>query len=126
MKLQANQDGRLYGVTVLYMVFKTIEANPNITINQLKHLLKQEYFIPYNVIQGCLATLTSASLYGCVTKFKKSNDSIEKTHLHAKPEHKLPKVFTEWKQSLENDLPELLVFTSPKLSGRSDDSKHEQ
>jgi hypothetical protein len=116
--LQSARNSRVYSVSVLYIVYRTIEKNPDITINQLRHLLQQEYFIPFSATEGSLASLSSAKVWGCVTRWKKPEDSIDKTHFHLKPGD-MPTRFSDWINSVIIEFPGLLSFQPPELVRKS-------
>lgn len=115
--LQAAHNSRVYNVTALYIVFKTIENNPNITTNQIKHLLQQEYFIAPSVVEGALGSLSATTMFGCVTRFKKPEEPLEKTHFHIRTGD-YPEVFQDWLNDVNSEFPELLNFHAPKLVKR--------
>lgn len=115
--LQASHSSRVYSVTMLYIVYKTIEKNPNITTNQIKHLLQQEYFIQPSVVEGTLGSLSASTMFGCVSRFKKPEESIEKTHFHIKASNATG-VFQDWLEAVTKEFPELLVFKAPLLVKR--------
>ncbi len=112
--LQASHTSRIYGVTALYITFKTIEANPNITVNQLKGLLQQEYFIPPTIVAGSIASLRNEAMFNCITRFQRTGSDINTSHLHARSEVEYPEVFIGWMKEVTTSFPELLSFHPPR------------
>lgn len=105
--------------TILYIVFKTIEHNTGITINQLKWLLDTEYMIPNDVVSGAVAALTSKSLFNCVSRWQppkgygpRSNETI---HLRVRKDSP---DFDRWYKEALLEFPELDVFVPPVFSSK--------
>jgi hypothetical protein len=114
--LQLPQSDELYGTTVTYIVYKTIADNPNITINQLVHLLQQEFLFSLAVVKATLGSLLSKTIYGAVTRFQPRGKSIEVSHLHVK-EVASP-TFNTWLKDVEENHPELLDFVPPQYKNK--------
>ena len=104
---------RAFGIAVLYIVYRTIEANDNITLNKLKRLLNSDLLLKDEVIEGAVASLSSRSLFNVVNKWIKpsANDVIHlRVHREITPE------FNSWLLATLADYPELNAFQSPTLS----------
>lgn len=115
VNLQTRPDSTVYSITVLYLIYKTIEKNPEITVNRLKAFLQQEYFIPNSIITGSLASLVSPSLYGVVSRFNtcKRRDIV---HLRVKKETEFTMTFLTFLYLVETQYKELLCFEPPKFT----------
>lgn len=105
-------EDRAFDITVLYIVYKTIEKNQSITLNQLRWILFHEYMLQNSTVDGAVASLTSKSLFNCVSRWTppRKSDTI---HLRTKPN---APSFTEWLKKTTNERPELLIFTPPNFS----------
>jgi hypothetical protein len=115
--LQEKPTSEIYKKLALFLVYKTIEANPNITINQLKHLLSQQYFLNTSAVEGAIGALISDQLYGCVSRFQRRGASLETAHLNLK--RVKSEAMTNWLETLELEHPEFFVLESPKyVSGK--------
>lgn len=103
-----------YTSIVLYIVYKTIEANDNITLNQLRWALGAEYLLKDDVIDGAVASLTSKSIFNCVKRYQPPRAKV-RTISGAKPVH-LRAIkqdvgeFKTWLAALLITQPELAVF----------------
>lgn len=111
--LLARSGTKVYDLTILYIVYKTIEGNPNITVNKLSHFLQQEYMIKPNVVESAVGSLSSKTLLGSVTRFQRQGSPVEQAHLHVKPESEIPVTFTEWLSTTLQEFPELAAFVAP-------------
>ena len=109
-------------VTLLYIVFSTIEANTSITLNQLKWLLDTEYMIPNDVVAGAVASLTSKSLFNCVSRWQphrnQSNAGDVKGAVHLRVRRDSPE-FNEWYNESVKSYPELAVFYPPLFASKT-------
>lgn len=110
-----------YTAAVLYMVYRTIEANGNITLNQLRWSLGVEFLLKDETIEGAVASLTSKSLFDCVVRWQsptKKDDKVRpqtpRVHLRARP--KPHPEFDKWLVDLMVKQPELAVFTPPPFN----------
>ncbi len=101
-----NQDDPVYKTTVLYMTYKTVAANPGITVNQLRWLLNTEFLIKEEVVDGAVASLTSKSLFGCVSRWQPPG----KGTVHLRVRSDVPPEFQEWLENNLKDHEELNVF----------------
>jgi hypothetical protein len=109
-KFSANllrQEDSAYQMTVMYMTYKTIEANPGITVNQLRWLLSTEFLIKEDAIDGTVASLTSKSVYNCVSRWQPPG---KKDTVHLRLRSDVPREFQEWMCATVADHPELSVF----------------
>lgn len=107
-------EDRAFDITVLYMVYRTIEQNQSITLNQLRWMLYHEYMLQNTVVDGAVASLTSKSLFDCVSRWTppRKNDTI---HLRTR---KGSAAFDEWLSRNTAERPELLIFTPPIFSAK--------
>lgn len=102
---------RAFNVTVLYIVYKTIEKNRSITLNQLRWILFHEYMLQNSIVDGAVASLTSKTLFNCVSRWSppRKSDTI---HLRTKEEA----AFDNWLKKTTDERPELLIFDAPNFS----------
>ncbi len=98
-------------ITVMYMAYKTIEANKRLKVNQLKALLCVEYLIKEDVIDGVLSGLVSRSMFACVKRWRDPDKSIGDMNLSVTEPP--PPEFSEWLRRSEEKYPEFSVFTPP-------------
>src|SRR5476651_2466850 len=102
--LMRPEDREQYTSTILYMVFRTIEANDNITLNQLRWTLSAEYLLRDEVIEGAVASLTSKSIFNCVRRYQKPRSKLrsatdsQPVHLRACADK--PQEFSSWLNNL--------------------------
>ena len=118
--LMQSPDQSAFSTTILYMVYKTIEANDNITLNQLRFVLNAEYMLREETIEAAVASLTSKSLFDCVgrwqprrskqTAVEKQDSGAARVHLRV---HKECLEFNTWLASTLKSNPELVVFAAP-------------
>lgn len=105
---------------LIYMVFKTIEANNNITLNQLRWTLNTEYMLNPREIEGAVACLTSNSLFGCVSRYqpprRKMRSRIGDTPVHLRARQDQSCDFMRWVTELLSRTPALLEFVPPRFS----------
>lgn len=100
-----------YHIAVMYIVYKTIEVNSQITINRLKALLTTEYLIEESVIDGAIASLMSRSMFDCVSRWRNPGKPVGETQLSiTKPP---PEEFCKWMTRTTDQYPELSVFIPP-------------
>lgn len=97
------------GTIHLYFVYATIQANPDITLNQLRWLMNSEFLLDQGVVDSTVAALTSRSLLNCVSKWQVHAKDI--LHLKAKVKHS--DVQPEWVTEARNQYPELVTFEAP-------------
>jgi hypothetical protein len=109
-----NPEDRPGKTTLLYIVFKTIENNTGITLNQLRWILDAEYMIPNDVVSSAVAALTSKSLFNCVSRWQPPkaagqprNDAV---HLRIRKDCE---EFSRWHADALKEFPELNVFVPP-------------
>lgn len=114
-------DSTAYSSTILYMVYKTICANDNITLNQLRWSLNTEYLIPPAAIDAAVASLTSKSLFDCVCRWQPKNSEQKNVHLRAR---ELDSTFGEWLDATLSTFPELCIFVPTAFSKRTSTPKH--
>lgn len=116
-----------YTGAVLYMVYRTIEANNNITLNQLCWSLGVEFLLKDDTIEGAVASLTSRSLFDAVIRWQtptgKASPTDSTLHLRVRPKPVHLRVrpkptpeFDAWLEALLKRQPELLVFTPPPFN----------
>lgn len=109
-------------VTLLYIVFSTIESNTSITLNQLKWLLDTEYMIPNEVVSGAVASLTSKSLFNCVSRWQPHRNpatpAVTKGAVHLRVRRDSPE-FNDWYKGALTSYPELAVFYPPLFASKA-------
>lgn len=107
----SNQDSELYHMTVMYLCYKTIEANKRLTVNQLKALLCVEYMIRDNALEGALSGLVSRSMFACVKRWR--DPKLEVGNMNLSVTEPPPPEFVEWLTRSSSQHPELSVFEPP-------------
>lgn len=101
----------VHHMAVMYVVYKTLEKNTQLTLNRLKALLTVEYMIPEESINGALAALISRSMFNCVTRYKSPDKSIDEMQVSVtKPP---PEEFLVWLARVSESHPEFTVFDPP-------------
>lgn len=103
-------ENKEYRVTIIYIVYKTIERNRGITLNQLKWLLGTEYMLQNSVVEGAVTSLTAKALFNSISRWQ-SPRQHETVHLRVKD----CKEFSKWLENAEKTHPELLIFTAPEF-----------
>jgi len=116
-----NPESRSGKVTILYMVYKTIESNSSITLNQLKWILDTEYMIPNDAVAGAVAALTSKTLFSCVSRWQPprapgAQQRSDTIHLRLRKD--APEDFTQWYSDSVTEFPELCIFSPPIFAGK--------
>lgn len=104
-------ESKAFNTTVMFMVYKTIEANSGISFNRLKWLLNSELMLPVQIVEGTVATLTSRNLFNCVSRWQKPGSP---EHVHLRPRDNAD--FTRWLDKAVTDYPELEIFNAPILA----------
>lgn len=108
--------GRSFNIVVLYIVYKTIEANDNITLNKLKRVLDSDLMLKDSVVDGAVASLSSRSVYNAVTRWVRPKSAPEITHLHVKKASDQEDAdFSKWLVATTEEFPELLLFNPTVL-----------
>ncbi len=114
-------DQAQFSTTVLYMVYKTIEANNNITLNQLRYTLCNEYMLKEDAVAGAVASLTSRSLFNCVGRWSPRqagnqpyDAANQRIHLRVRNDDE----FSSWLANALGENPELEVFQPPAFNKR--------
>lgn len=107
----SGQDPELQHLTVLYMCYKTIEANKRLTVNQLKALLCVEYLIRDSALEGALSGLVSRSMFACVKRWR--DPKLDLGSMNLSVNEPPPKDFVEWLHRSNTLHPELAVFEPP-------------
>jgi hypothetical protein len=108
-----HKDAEAFNVTLTFIVYKTIERNYNITLNQLKGLFNSHYMMVTSdeLIESTVGSLLAKSLFDCVTRWQRPN-STHAIHLRVKENPS----FESWMQKMMNDYPELKSFEAPVRS----------
>ena len=104
------ESGDAHTVTLLYIIYRTIEANPRITVARLKTLLQQEYFLTDKDIDSGLAGLVSPSLFNVVSRWRNPKRPIEDTVLTVRENN--PE-FSDWIKTQLGEYQELAVIRPP-------------
>ena len=117
-----NPDARAGKVTILYIVYKTIESDSSITLNQLKWILDAEYMLPNDAVAGAVAALTSKTLFNCVSRWQPprgqgSQHRSDTVHLRARKD--APADFTSWYTATLAEFPELQIFVPPIFAAKN-------
>lgn len=103
--------GDANSTTVIYLVFKTIQSNPRISVNRLNTLLGEEYFLTAQTINSAVAGLVSRSMFNAVSRWRNPKRDILDTQVTAR--ETLPPEFQNWLSDAEQTFPELLIFQAP-------------
>jgi hypothetical protein len=109
-------EGRPFSIAVLYIVYKTIEANDNITLYKLKRLLSSDLMIADSVINGAVASLSSKSVFNVVNKWTKPKTDSTNEVVHLRLYRETNTEFQTWLTSATHEFPELVSFTPSTLS----------
>ena len=117
-----SEAGDAHTVTSLYLVYKTIEANPRITVSRLKKLLQQEYFLSDKEIDSSLAGLVSQSLFNAVSRWQNPKRGIEDTVLSVRANNA---DFQSWVDATVSAHPELAIIVPPVFQYRKSVSSSE-
>lgn len=96
--------------TVRYMVYRTIMANPRISVARLKKLL-EEYLIDETTFCAAVASLAGRTLFNAVARTKAEDGATEDIRLTVKKT--LPQDFADWLAEVERSRPDLVVFDPP-------------
>ena len=104
-----------YKVASLYIVYKTIEANDNITLNKLKRLLNSDLLIKPEVIDGAVASLSSASIFNVVSKWIRPYEKNQSEVIHLRLTKEPAPEFVTWVGLALKEFPELSAFIPPTL-----------
>lgn len=97
--------------TVMYMAYRTIEANRRLRVNHLKAMLCVEYLIKEDVLDGVLSGLISRSMFACVKRWRDPDKTVGDMNLSVTEPP--PPEFSEWLRRAEEEHPEFAVFTPP-------------
>lgn len=105
-----HRESEAFSVTLTYIVYKTIEKNYNITLNQLKGLFQQHYLMlaKDDVIESTVGSLIAKTLFDSVTRWQRPGNA-HAIHLRVKEN----KDFEKWMQKVLSDHPELDAFEAP-------------
>lgn len=98
-----------YRKCLLYIVFKTIETNRNITANQLGTALESSLPVKAEDVQQAIKALTSPSLFNCVSRWQPPK--TQAIHLRVKKEFD----FSNWLTDTVKSIPELHAFDVPVI-----------
>ena len=113
-KLGANLSGRdseAQFSTIMWFVYRTIEANKRMTVRKLKALLCVEYLIKEDMIDGVLSSLVSRSMFACVKRWRDPGRPIDDMSLVVNSP--APPEFAEWLARNLEKYPELSQFEPP-------------
>lgn len=103
-------ESKAFNITILFIVYKTIDRNKAITLNQLKWLLNSEYMLANTLVEGAVASLTSKSLFNCVSRWQPPRNT-DTVHLRPRPANE----FSKWLEQNLKDYPELAIFNPPEF-----------
>lgn len=88
---------------LLFIVYKTIEKNPGITINQLASLLKSKIAISRERVDSAVSALTSEDLFNAISVWTNRPGVV---HLRCKE-------FDEWLSTFCSKIPEACTYEAP-------------
>ena len=119
--LSGDPNSREFNCTLRWIIYKIVEANKGITYVNLKKILRGEYGIDKRVMDTAISSLTSATLFNCITKWRnpKLIDVGEEVGIHLFVNETESETFTSWKAQIGQDFPELGEFRAPVLPARS-------
>lgn len=102
---------RGHTLLVVYAVYKTLEVNGRLTLNQLRHLLLGDLLLNPSLVEGAVGVLSSKSVFNCLSMHpvKMSHEGPPNFYLDLKENPD----FLEWVQETEEATPELLAFEPP-------------
>lgn len=105
-----HREAEAFNITLTFIVYKTIEKNYNITLNQLKGLFQQHYMMltKEDLIESVVGSLIAQSLFNCVTRWQRPGNA-NAIHLRIKENSS----FDAWMKKVLQDHPELVAFDPP-------------
>lgn len=106
--LLADKDSEHYRNLLLFIVYKSIEANRNISVNQLYNLLRRSYRFTVSQVDSVIACLSNSDIIGGVTLYYR-NDDINKAHLNLCQSDR----FNQWLSRTLSSIPCLVEFSAP-------------
>ena len=114
-----HREAEAFNVTLTYIVYRTIEENYNITLNQLKGLFQTHYrmLTKDDLIESTVGSIIAKSLFNCVTRWERPGN-VSAVHLRVKDNE----AFGAWMKKVVNDHPELTAF-EPPIYTRSEPNK---
>jgi hypothetical protein len=101
-----------YKITVLYLVYKSILLNPNITLRALKWILNK-HGINKNYVVKAVFLLSSDTLFGSIHTWSSVQKTRNVKHYKVNVDNEL---MTVWMSSKENSIPELENFNLDRPS----------
>lgn len=114
-----HREAEAFNVTLTYIVYRTIEENYNITLNQLKGLFQTHYrmLTKDDLIESAVGSLIAKSLFNCVTRWERPGNA-HAVHLRVKENEQ----FAAWVKKVLKEYPELTEFDPPVYT-RSDNKQ---
>lgn len=111
-----SQDADRYQTTLTYVVYKTIEVNKTITLNQLKWLLHNELLLDVTHVESVVASLTSKTLFNTISRWRDTRQGNRSDTMHLRYRPPAPE-FSAWVSAAVVKYPELQSFV-PSLYKR--------
>lgn len=99
-------------ITITYIVLKTIQANPNVTLSQLEWLLSSEFMLDAEAIKPALVVMTNKNLLSFVTRWNPTGTNV--IHYVIKTDKK--DEVEVWLSDAVKEFPELSLLAPPILS----------
>lgn len=109
--MDSDANSELFKTVILYITYKTIESNKQISINRMKALLSSEFLWTDRLIDGAIASLVSSSCFQAVHKWRPPKSEVGSTRLSIT--YPPPAEFKLWLEKVISAHPELQAFTPP-------------
>jgi hypothetical protein len=113
--LSSDPSSREFQTTLRWLIYKIVEANPHITYVRLKKILHGEYGIDKRLVDTAISSLTSPTLFDCLTKWKNPRmDNVgAEIGIHLSVKESPSAQFQEWKLQILLEFPELQQLRAP-------------
>lgn len=112
-----NRSSDAYTITVMFMVFKTVERNPDITLNQLRWILNTEFFIHESAVDGAVAALSNKNLYNALIRWTPRKSRIPRLKVKEDSRYAIDAIECN---------PELQIFEAPVFVPKERTAKETQ
>lgn len=93
-------------ILILCLVYRTINTNPGITVNQICTLMYNKFFVSRNRIEGAIASLTNVQSFDCISTYEEKAGVI---HLRCKNSK-----FDQFMSNFCVKVPEACLINVPK------------
>lgn len=113
--LSRDPSTREFNCTLRWIIYRIVEANKGITYAKLKQILRGEYGVDKSVMDTTISSLTSPTLLNCLTKWRnpRMEDVGAEIGIHLYVRDQESETFTQWKNMVLKEFPELATFVAP-------------